>query len=205
MGLRFVSCRSPCCHGFPRSHCFAHALWRGRVSVCVGVAAGLVVGVFACGRRGFVFAWVFAWVVCAFWCWRFGGGGGTSLSHCPQTLTALGWVGFWRSRSLVWALLACALACARGAGRQGGAGHDCPAPPLRCWVALSPPVRARGERKRVVGWGCSRGGEHTHTQREGARGRARAWSGRGRRLPVSGVSALVAGCKPAGGVKGWWG
>ena len=131
--------QSPCCHGFPRSHVLlAHALWRGRSCVCVGVAAGLVVGVFArwvAGLRFFVFAVVFAWVVLALWL-----GGGAWLSRRPVPLLGV--------HMLVWAALACVVVLRAGLGGKWG-GATMSRPMLR--GAVHHTVCAWGEREREGG------------------------------------------------------
>ena len=132
--------RSPCCHGFPRSHVLlAHARRRGRFCVCVGVAAGLVVGVFA---RWVVGCGVFAWGVCAFGVGVRVGARGSFCFGCPCLVVCLAltrrvWGGFG----------VCRVGRVPG-GACDGAGQSCPAPTV--W--LRPLMRAPGG-------GCSRGGE----------------------------------------------
>ena len=175
--LRFVRAGRPLCHGFPCSHCFAHALWRGRSCVRVGVAEWACL--WACLLAG---GWglVFAVSLCSRGCLRalvlalwWGGGAVWSRRPCPCSAWLVG------AHAPVWA----AMACARAGGRLGGAvmvaGHGCPAT-MRCWVALSPPLRTRGREKRE-GWGCPLGVVNTRTEREGGSHRpGNCWHGRWR-------------------------
>ena len=106
------------------------------------------VGVFACGWRGLVFA-LSGCVrvgVCVLACVRSLGGGGAWFAPPPLPRLAC--------------LLACVLTLWRGlvgvcdAPLGAGVtvmGRDNHVPPHAVWRALSPPLRARGERKRVVG------------------------------------------------------
>lgn len=99
-------------------------------------------GVFACGWWGLVFAWVFAWVVCAL-----AGVGGTWLSHRPSLSLVGGLVVLTR---LVWACLVLAWRfCVPGwEARWGGTWLS---RPMQCGVRCSPLLRGVEERKMVGG------------------------------------------------------
>ena len=149
--------------------------WCGRSCVRAGVAAGLVVGVFA---RWVVGVWCLRWGCVRLGClraclcalaWGVVGQCGPAAPPCPACLLACV-LTLWRGRCLVCARLV----CARWAeGGQVGAGQRCPAP---CCVALGcfgRPV-ARKERKwvGVLSW-CANARAYAHAERErGASGRA---------------------------------
>ena len=181
-----------CCHGFPRSHCFAHAFWRGRF-LCSrwGWQLGLVVGVFARGWFGVCATVVFAWGVCAFLVLALWWGGGAIVAspplraHCPLGAWAFG------AHALVWACwrVRRSLGCG-GNGKWGG-------------TTLSRPIQRgagllrspRGAEEKKGGGGAPRSGEHNPL--------ALAYVGTG--TPLSVLNRL--GVEPRGACKCWpgWG
>lgn len=158
----FASCRGAAPLFCAHTSLLAHALWRGRESVCACGAAP-VVGVFACGWLGFgVCATARVRVgVCVLWCWRFGG----VVGQCGPAAPAPARLGWLVLTSLVWACWRVRGWRVRG-GRVGGlvgAGHGCPAPYCVAWATSVAPWRGR-ERRGV--WGAPGVLTRAHTQRE---------------------------------------
>ena len=155
-----------CCPIVLRSHCFAHAPRRGRVSVRAGGAAP-VVGVFARGWLGFG---VCVWVVFAFWRWRFGGVVGRSVSRrhfAPACLVGAHASGV--------GLLACAGCCVPNGRRAALQGRDMVVPPHTAWRWVASVAPWRGRERRGV-WGAPGVLTRAHAQRE-RRGRGATWGG----------------------------
>ena len=165
----------PHCFALTRLACPRASAW----ALCVRAGgAAPVVGVFACGWLGFVFARG-ACSLGVFACFGVGAlawGGGTVWSRRPPCPGLLGWC----SRSGVGAVGVCAVL--RCGSNGNGAGHDCPAP----YSVALPPLRGAWKRKRV--WVPARSGEHAD---------------RGREACGVELACSLAWCvQPTGGVKG---